>query len=229
MTIVRSLPTHQTPCNVRALNITSSIYSSLGLKVNISKTQIIVQHSTHHSEVPIFNIDGQELTIVPHFTYLGSVLSPTCNIDHDIQARVGAASAAFGRLKTRVFLNRNLTVSTKAAVYKAVCLSTLLYGSEAWTPYQRHVRILERFHIRCLQRILGLTWEDRVPYVDIYDRTQTPSIQVFLAQHHLRWVGHVIRMPAHRLPRQILYGQPQEGFRSPVGSGNATRTTLKPS
>ncbi len=170
-----------------------------------------MQHSTHQSEVPVFNIDGQQLTIVPYFTYLRSVLSTTCNIDKDIQVRVGSASAAFGRLKTRVFLNRNLTVSTKAAVYKAVCLSTLLYGSEAWTPYQRHIRILERFHIRCLQRILGLTWEDRVPYVDIYDQTQTPSIQVLLAQRHLHWVGHVIRMPAQRLPQQILYGQLKEG------------------
>ena len=211
----------------RALNVVSSIYSALGLKVNISKTQVIAQHSIHQSEVPVFNIDGQQLTIVPHFTYLGSVLSPTCNIDNDIQVRVGSASAAFGRLKTRVFLNRNLTVSTKAAVYKAVCLSTLLYGSEAWTPYQRHVRILERFHIRCLQRILGLTWEDRVPYVDIYDRTQTPSIQVFLAQRHLRWVGHVIRMPAQRLPRQILYGQLQEGFRSPGGQRKRYKDHIK--
>ena len=162
-------------------DITNKVKGFLGLKVNIAKTQVIVQHSTHQPEVPVFTIDGQQLTIVPHFTYLGSVLSPTCNIDHDIQVRVGSASAAFGRLKSRVFLNRNLTVSTKAAVYKAVCLSTLLYGSEAWTPYQRHVKILERFHIRCLQRILGLTWEDRVPYVDIYDRTQTPLLNVICA------------------------------------------------
>ncbi|XP_061737900.1 uncharacterized protein LOC133539760 [Nerophis ophidion] len=211
----------------RALNVVSSTYSALGLKVNISKTQIIAQHSIHQSEVPVFNIDGQQLTIVQHFTYLGSVLSPTCNIDNDIQVRVGLASAAFGRLKTRVFLNRNLTVSTKAAVYRAVCLSTLLYGSEPWTPYQRHVRILERYHIRCLQRILGLTWEDRVPHVDIFDRTQTPSIQVFLAQRHLRWVGHVIRMPAQRLLRQILYGQLQEGCRSPGGQRKRYKDHIK--
>ena len=57
------------------------------------------------------------------------------------------ARIMLGWLGSRVFRNRGLTISTKAAVYKAVCLSTLLYGSETWTPYQA-------FHIRCLHRIL---------------------------------------------------------------------------
>ena len=63
--------------------------------------------------------------------------------------------------------------------------------------------------------------------MDIYDRTQTPSIQVFLAQKHLRWVGHVIRMPAQRLPRQILYGQLQEGCRSAWGQRKRYKDHIK--
>lgn len=43
-----------------------------------------------------------------------------------------------------------------------MCLH-LLYGSETWTPYRQHINILETIQIRCLQHILGLTWEDRVP------------------------------------------------------------------
>ena len=61
----------------RALNVVTSIYSALGLKVNISPDRIF-----------------------PHFTYLGSVLSPTCNIDSDIQDCIALASSAFGRLKS---------------------------------------------------------------------------------------------------------------------------------
>ncbi|KAF0027118.1 hypothetical protein F2P81_019859 [Scophthalmus maximus] len=137
----------------RALNVVASIYSTIGLQVNIKKTQIVVQDATPQTRVPTFTLDGHPLAIVPHFTYLGSILSPSCNIDDDIQVRNGLASAAFGRLSSKVFQNRNLTISTKAAVYKAVCLSTLLYGSESWTPYQRHIRTLEAFHICYLQRL----------------------------------------------------------------------------
>ena len=211
----------------RALNVVASIYSAIGLQINIKKTQILVQEFTPQPNPPIFTLDGHPLANVPHFTYLGSTLSSSCTIDDDVQARIGLASTAFGRLRSRVFQNRNLTISTKAAVYKAVCLSTLLYGSETWTPYQRHIHSLEDFHIRCLQRILGLTWEDRVPYIDIYDRTNTPSITVLLGQKHLRWVGHVIRMPAHRLPRQILYGQLLDGQRSAGGQKKRYKDHIK--
>jgi len=54
-----------------------------------------------------------------------------------------------------VFFNRNLTVSTKVAVYKAICLSILLYGCESWIPYRRHIKALEAYYIRCLQSIHG--------------------------------------------------------------------------
>ncbi|KAF0022261.1 hypothetical protein F2P81_025487 [Scophthalmus maximus] len=148
---------------------------AIDLQINIKKTQIVVQESTPQTRVPTFTLEGHPLAIVPHFTYLGSILSPSCNIDDDIQVRIGLASTAFQ--------NRNLTISTKAAVYKAVCLSTLLYGSETWTPYQRHIRTLEAFHIRYLQRILGVSWEDRVPYNEIFDRTYIPSTAISLRRN----------------------------------------------
>jgi len=45
-----------------------------------------------------------------------------------------AASSAFGRLTKRVFLNHNLAIpTTKVAVYRAVCVSVMLYGCETWT------------------------------------------------------------------------------------------------
>ncbi|KAJ8357228.1 hypothetical protein SKAU_G00200220 [Synaphobranchus kaupii] len=103
-------------------------------------TLLNTSHSTEtdiHSDLPC--LPHQPFGLPPQFlrvTHLpSSHISPTsvascppsCNIDDDTQVCVGLASAAFGRLKSRVFQNRNLTISTKAAVYKAVCLSTLLY------------------------------------------------------------------------------------------------------
>jgi len=47
-------------------------------------------------------------------------------------------------------------MATKIAVYKAICVSILLYGCELWTPYRRHIKTLEAFHIRCLKSIIGI-------------------------------------------------------------------------
>ena len=41
-------------------------------------------------------------------------------------------------------------------------LNTLLYDSESWTSYARQENRLESFHLRCLHRILGITWQDKV-------------------------------------------------------------------
>ena len=161
------------------------------------------------------------------------MLSGSHDLMDDIQRRVNLASAAFGRLSHRVFLNRDLTTKTKMMVYNAICISTLLYGSEAWVTYRRHIRTLERFHISCLMRILRLHWQQRVPHAEIRRRAGCYSIETILAARQLRWTGHVIRMPANRLPRRVLYGELAVGGRS-VGRpfkrySDTVKTSLKKS
>nr|VZI34259.1 unnamed protein product [Spirometra erinaceieuropaei] len=48
-------------------------------------------------------------------------------------------------------------------MYKAVLLSTLLYGADTWTVYKKQARRLNHSHLSCLRRILKLRWQDRIP------------------------------------------------------------------
>ena len=48
--------------------------------------------------------------------------------------RISKAATALARLGKRVWNSTMLTISTKMKVYQASMLSTLLYGSETWTP-----------------------------------------------------------------------------------------------
>ena len=111
------------------------------------------------------------------------------------------------RLSTRVWENTNLTTNTKIAVYNACVLSTLLYGSETWTAYARQERRLNSFHLRSLRRILGISWQDRVPNNDVLERTGIPSMFTMPSQRRLRWLGHILRMQDGRLPKDVLYGE----------------------
>lgn len=124
------------------------------------------------------------------------------------------ASSSFGRLCNKVFENQNLKVSTKFVVYNAVCLSTFLYGAESWIPYRWHITNLEAHHIHCLQKIIGLSWENRVPNTDILQNTNSLCREVVVAKKHFRWIRHAICIADDRLPLQVLYGQLRGAKRS---------------
>ena len=126
-----------------------------------------------------------------------------------------------------MFGNQNHTIHTKISVYDAVVISTILYGCETWVPYRRHVSLLESFHIRRLQLILGLRWWHKVTHSEIRSRAGTPTIESMLLHRQLRWLGHVIRMPHSRLPHCVLYGQLKLGRRSVGGQKKRFKDHIK--
>ena len=187
----------------------------MGLVMNKTKTEVMHRAGTP-SNTQAVSIDGTLLPTTVGFTYLGSIISNNCSIEREINNRISKASAAFGQLKDRVYLNRNLKLKTKIKVYEAIVLSILLYSSETWTPYASQLRTLNKFHLRCLRKMLGLTWRDKVPNNDVLSRCQSRHIHSMIAQKTLRWAGHVERMEPNRLPRMILHSELAQGQR-PVG------------
>ena len=95
---------------------------------------------------------------------------------------------------------------TKVAVYQAVVLTTLLYGCETWALYRRSVRRLDQFHLRCLRKIVGIKWQDKLTNTEVLQICGITGIKAFLLQAQLRWVGHLMRMPDDRIPKQVFCG-----------------------
>ena len=183
----------------RSLDVMSETYLRAGLFVNTTKTE--------NRNAPTFTIGRNLLKNSENFTYLGSNLSFSGDLTNEIQRRINHASSTFGRLSKRVFGNQSLTIYTRIAVYYAVVISTILYGCKTWVPYRRHIRLLESFHIRCLQLILGLRFWHKVTHSEIRSRAGIPTIESMLPHRQLRWLSHVIRIPYSRLSHCVLYGQ----------------------
>ena len=114
-----------------------------------------------------------------------------------------------------------LTIKTKTQVYQACVLSTLLYSSESWTLYTRQECRLNMFHLRCLRRILGISWQDHIPNTEVLARAGSLSMYALLTKRRLCWLGHVTRMHDGRLPKDILYGELATGSR-PTGRPRQT-------
>ena len=189
----------------------SQACKDFGLTISLKKTNVLGQNT---ETPPSITIDDYELDAVHQFTYLGSTITDNLSLDAEINKRIGKAATTHARLTTRVWTNPKLTVKTKMAVYNACVISTLLYGSEAWTTYARQERWLNTFHMRILRRILGISWQDKVPNTEVLSRAGLPSMYTLLRQRRLRWLGHVHRMPDGRIPKDLLYGELASGKRS---------------
>ena len=175
--------------------------------ISLKKTNIIARDA---SQVPSVKINDYTLEVVEDLTYLGSNISNNVSLDTEINRRIGKAVCTIAKLTKRVWENKMLSENTKMRIYQAYVLSTLLYCSESWTTYMCQERRLNTFHMRCLKRILGIIWQDRIPYSDILDRDRIRSMYLLLSQRRLRWLED------GRLPKDILYGQLTSGAR-PVG------------
>lgn len=187
--------------------------TEFGLTISLKKTNIMAQDV---STIPTITIGDHILEVVDKFTYLGSTMSNNLSLDAELNVRIGKAATAMARLTKRVWDNPMLTLNTKMKVYQACVLSTLLYGSEAWTLYAHQERRLNAFHMRNLRRLLSVTWQDHVSNKDILAQAGMTSMFATLSQRRLRWLGHVCRMEDGRIPKDMLYGELATGTR-PTG------------
>nr|VZI17343.1 unnamed protein product [Spirometra erinaceieuropaei] len=167
--------------------------------------QTLPNSATAPNAPPQINVNGTQLQVVENFPYLGSTLSRNTKIDDEVANRISKASQAFGRLRSTVWNRHGLQLSTKLKMYKAVILPT------------------------CLRRILRLNWQDRIPDMEVLERTGILSIYAILRQRQLRWSGHLVRMDYERLPKRLFYGDVATGSRRQGGQIRRYKDTLKSS
>ena len=206
----------------------SAACNNFGLTISTKKTEVMLQPAPGNQyHEPQITVNGQTLQAVETFTYLGSTLSRTATIDAEINNRISKASSAFGRLSEKVWERRAISLETELKVYRAVVLTTLLYGSETWTVYRRHEKILNHFHLRCLRNLLHIRWRDKVPNTEVLQRANFPSITTITRKAQLRWAGHVSRMHDDRIPKQLFYGELCHGKRTVGGQRKRFKDSLK--
>ena len=79
--------------------------------------------------------------------------------------------------------------------------------------YRKHINLLEAFEQICLSKIAGISYKDKVSNQEILEKSLCPSVESQFMKIRLRWVGYVARMEDNRMPKQILYGELEEGRR----------------
>ncbi|VDM02690.1 unnamed protein product [Schistocephalus solidus] len=114
----------------RSMNRFAAGCTDFGLTISTAK--MVVMHQPPPSKeynAPQINANGAQLKNVETFAYLVITLSRNTRIDDDVAQWISKASHDFGRLQASVWNRHGIHLNTKLKMYKAVVLTTLLYGA----------------------------------------------------------------------------------------------------
>ena len=162
-------------------NRVDQIARSVGLKIHTNKTKIMQLKNRSATKTIIRGADLEE---VQDFKYLGSYISADSDIQQEISMRIWLAAAAFNKLRN-IWKSSLLQTTTKLKIYRSNVRSVLLYAAETWRTNKKLESRLRGFEGRCLQRILRISWEQRVTNRDVSRRTGINNIVE--EERHRRW------------------------------------------
>ena len=102
----------------------------VGLKLNIQKTK-----SMASSPITSWQIDGETREIVTDFIFLGSKITTDGDCSHEIKRRLLLGRKAMTNLDS-MLKSRDITLSTKVHLVKAMVFPAVMYGCKSCTIYK---------------------------------------------------------------------------------------------
>ena len=99
----------------------------VGLNLNIQKTKIMAS-----SPIISWLIDGETMETVTDFILGGSKITADGECSHEIKRRSLFGRKAMTNLDS-ILKSRDITLSTKVRLVKAVVFPMVMYGCESWT------------------------------------------------------------------------------------------------
>ena len=112
-----------------------------GLKLNIQKTKVMVS-----SPITSWQIDAETVETVADFIFLGSKITADGDCHHEIKRRLLLGRKVMTNLDS-TFKSRDITLSTKVHLVKAMVFPVVMYGCESWTIKKAESRRIDVFEL----------------------------------------------------------------------------------
>ena len=126
-----------------------------GLKLNIQKTKIMAS-----GPITSWQIDGETVETVTHFTFLGSKITADGDCSHEIKRCLLLGRKIITNLDSGL-KSRAITLPTKALLVKAMVFPVVVYGCESWTVKKAESQRIDAFELWCWRRLLRVPWTAR--------------------------------------------------------------------
>ena len=124
----------------------------VGLKLNIQKTKIMAS-----GPITSWQIDGETVEIVADFIFLGSKIAADGDFSNEIKRHLLLGRKVMTNLDS-ILKSRDITLSTKVHLVKAMVFPVVMYGCESWTIKEAECRRIDAFDLWCWRRLLRVLW-----------------------------------------------------------------------
>ena len=120
----------------------------VGLKLNIQKTKIMAS-----SPITSWQIDGETVETVTGFILGGSKITADGDCSHEIKKYLLLGRKAMTNLDS-ILKSRDITLSTKVCLVRAMVFPVVMYGCENWTIKKAEGQRINAFELWCWRRLL---------------------------------------------------------------------------
>ena len=107
-----------------------------------------------------WEIDGERVETVSDFIFLGSKITADGDCSHTIKRCLHLRRKVMTNLDS-ILKSRDITLSTKVHLVKAMVFLVVMYECESWTIKKAEHRRIDAFELWCWRRLLRVTWTSR--------------------------------------------------------------------
>ena len=127
----------------------------VGLQLNIQKMKIMAS-----GPITSWQIDGKTVETVADFILGGSKITADGDCGHEIKRHLLLGRKVMTNLDS-ILKSRDITLSTKVHLVKAMVFPVVMYGCESWTIKKAEHRRIDAFEPWCWRRLLRVPWTAR--------------------------------------------------------------------
>ena len=107
-----------------------------------------------------WEVDGETVETVADFIFLGSKITADGDCSHEIKRLLFLGRNVMTNLDS-ILKSRDITLSTKVHLVKAIVSPVVMYGCESWTIKKAEHQSIDAFELWCWRRLLRVPWTAR--------------------------------------------------------------------
>ena len=111
------------------------------------------------SPITSWQIDGETVETMADFFFSG-LQNPDGDCSHEIKRHLFFGKKVMTNLDS-ILKSRDITLSTKVRLAKAMVFPVVMYGCESWTIKKPEHRRIDVFELWCWRRLLRVLWTAR--------------------------------------------------------------------